>query len=62
MLPSDPGYTSKAPLPVQQMPCFQQMLQNNFDPYADYSLVPELCQKLELTAGLAVNQEPPEED
>lgn len=54
MLPSDPGYQSQAPVSVQAMPIYQQMLQANTDPYAAHSRNHEICRMLE--AASAANQ------
>jgi hypothetical protein len=54
MLPSDANYKSSAPIQVQQLQCFKQMLKDNLDPYASHSFIPELCQQLEMAAGVPI--------
>lgn len=51
MLPLDPDYKSSAPLQVQHLTCFQEMLNNNFDPYAPHSQEPAICRMLEAVAS-----------
>lgn len=58
MLPLDPEYKSSAPLHVQQLACFQQLLKSNFDPYAHHSRNEEICQMLEAAAS-ANGMQPP---
>ena len=52
MLPSDPDYKSTAPLQVQHLTCFQEMLNNNFDPYAPHSQNQEICRMLDAAASV----------
>jgi hypothetical protein len=58
MLPIDPDYKSSAPLHVQQLACFQQLLQSNFDPYAPHSRNEEICRMLEAAANANGIQQP----
>lgn len=51
MLPLDPNYKSTAPLQVQQLSCLQEMLNNNYDPYAPHSQNQEICRMLEAIAS-----------
>lgn len=51
MLPSDSDYQTAAPVAVQQLPAFQQLLQQNYDPYAPHSFNQEICRMLEAAAS-----------
>lgn len=53
MLPSDLGYKSPAPVAIQRLAVFQQLLSMNCDPYATHSHNPGLCRMLEAAASVA---------